>query len=71
MLYLNILSVKGLLFFSFNLTLTSVVFEFCWISCMMNNNHNLTLTSVVFEFTTFEYFPTNRFNLTLTSVVFE
>ena len=54
-----------------NLTLTSVVFEFTLAALVDSTTSNLTLTSVVFEFFKLNSILLTLFNLTLTSVVFE
>ena len=71
MLYLNA-NKRGKMYENlFNLTLTSVVFEYMYGVSAIENAINLTLTSVVFEY--FFLLYDWRFNnyLTLTSVVFE
>ena len=49
MLYLNRYSNKEVQTFRYNLTLTSVVFEFGIMTTTIYKRPNLTLTSVVFE----------------------
>ena len=49
MLYLNYVK-EPVISVVWNLTLTSVVFEYSWYRILIMVNLNLTLTSVVFEF---------------------
>ena len=70
MLYLNSLKYPHCSS-TYNLTLTSVVFEFNTISNRSVGNSYLTLTSVVFELFANKSFGVISIDLTLTSVVFE
>ena len=60
-----------MLFFFYNLTLTSVVFESGNVAKQTVKEINLTLTSVVFELPSILDIPSGDSYLTLTSVVFE
>ena len=55
----------------YNLTLTSVVFEYINMYIIVISILDLTLTSVVFESMLCKYYRRKHENLTLTSVVFE
>ena len=71
MLYLNASQIGKSDIMNNNLTLTSVVFEWCNSCSWICSCYNLTLTSVVFECHYFLQGGIYCGNLTLTSVVFE